>query len=279
MLDAVTKGYLAAHPTSAARTLATLDQRDAAEAFSAMPRQLAARVLECMASASAARCLTALPPKVASEILDRTSLTAAVASLRQSNQKERQELLRRLPRPKAAQIRLRLRFSEWVIGAFVTDDVLTLSPDHRVGDALRLFRATGHRTGQTIAVVDSNRTLVGVVDLCEILGSPDRRVIRGLMQPLSHVLSARATLQTVVNHPAWMTHDSLPVVNRNGVFQGVLRRSDVMQEDAHLINEIVERNELVTTRTALADIFWLAVGALFISPGRDDEHGAKRTTE
>ena len=45
MLDAVTKGYLALHPEAAARALAKLDRRDAAEAFNAMPRQLAGQVL------------------------------------------------------------------------------------------------------------------------------------------------------------------------------------------------------------------------------------------
>ncbi len=275
MLDAVTKGYLALHPESAARTLARIDRQDAAEAFDAMPRPLAAQVLAHMVPASAARCLAALPTGVAGEILTRTALPTAVAALRMFDEKEAHGILRQLPRPKAARIRLRLRFSEWVIGAFVEDDVLTLSPSHRVGDALRLFRSNGQRTGQTIAVVDANRRLVGIIDLCELLKNSDRRIVRHMMQPVAHVLNARAALQTVTNHPAWMEHDSLPVVNRNGIFQGVLRRSRVMGEEAQLLNEIVERNELITTRSALADIFWLAIGALFVSPGRTEEHSAK----
>ena len=272
MLDAVTKGYLMLHPASAARTLARLDRKDAAAAFSAMPRQVAGNVLEGMAPVSAARCLSVLPPNVASEILARTALPTAIAAIRAMESKQVKELLMQLPRAKAARIRLQLRFSEWVIGALVDEDVLTLSPDHRVGDALRLFRNSGHRTGQTITVIDADRRLVGIVDLCELLGSPDRRPIRQLMHPAAHVLSARAPLQSVASHPAWMTHDSLPVINRNGVFQGVLRRSRVIQEKESLIGDIVERNEQITTRAALADIFWLAIGAMLIGTGRADDH-------
>ena len=157
MLDAVTKGYLALHPESAARTLARIDRRDAAEAFSAMPRPLAASVIAAMAPASAARCMTALPSLVVGEILSRTSLPAAVAVLRMLDTKQVQGILAHVPRPKAARIRLRLRFSEWVIGAFVEDDVLTLLPNQRVGDALRILRSGGRPTGQTIAVVDVHR--------------------------------------------------------------------------------------------------------------------------
>jgi hypothetical protein len=65
------------------------------------------------------------------------------------------------------------------------------------------------------------------------------------------------------------------VVNRNGIFQGVLRRARVMEEEAHVLNEIADRNELITTRSALADIFWLAVGALFIGSERSEERSAQ----
>lgn len=273
MLDAVTKGYLTLHTASAARTLARLDRRDAASLLNAIPGQLAGQLLERMAPTSAARCLAALPPAAASDIIMRTSMPAAVSVIRMLDEDQRQRLLTRLPRPKAARIRFRLRFSEWVIGAFADENVLTLSPDQRVGDALRLIRGTGQRTAQTTPVVDTDRRLVGIVDLCELLGNSDRRLVRHLMQPASHVLSARAAIQTVTNHPAWMTHDSLPVINRNGVFLGVLRRSRVVEKETHLVKEIVDRNELASTRIALADIFWLAVGSLFVGPGRDDDRG------
>lgn len=275
MLDGVTKGYLALHPASAARTLARLDSRDSAAALDAMPRQIAGEVVASMAPAPAARCLAVLPLGVAAEILNRTPLPAAVTVLRAMDEEQVRRLLAQLPRPKAARMRLRLRFSEWVIGTLVDEDVLTLTPDHRVGDALRLFRSSGQLNGQVISVIDMDRRLVGIVDIKDVLSNPDRRPIRTLMQPAAHVLSARAALQSVVDHPAWLTYDSLPVINRNGVFQGVLRRSRVVQEKAPLMREIAERNEQATTRTALADIFWLAIGALFAQSDRRDERGMR----
>ncbi len=277
MLDAVTRGYLALHPASAAQTLARLEKRDAADAFNAMPRPLAAQVLEYMAPASAAVCLGVLPAAVAGEILSHTALPAAVALLRMLDAKHAQAILQQLPRAKAARLKLRLRFSEWVIGTFVEDDILTLSPNHRVGDALRLFRASG-KAGRlhTIPVVDAERRLLGIVDLGDLLSNPDRRTLQQVMQPVEHVLNARAPLQTVVDHPAWTIHSSLPVINRNGIFQGMLHRSRVLrEEEAHRMSEIVERNEWLTTRTALADIFWLAVGALFSGPPKTDERDAR----
>jgi magnesium transporter len=264
MLDSITKGYLSLRPAAAANTLARLDGRDTKAIFEAMPRQLAAKVLEHMAPQSAGRCLAQLPAKTGSEILARTPLLAAAAALGLMETDKVKALLAQMPRHAAARLRLRLRYSDRAIGAFVDADVVTLTPDLRVGDALRMLRRSGRRSGYQISVLDEHRHLVGVVDLADLIGSRDRSTIQSLMRPADVVLNARAALHTATNHPAWLMHDSLPVVNRNGVFQGVLERSKVTEEKQQLVTEVAEGNELATTRAALADIFWMGVGAFIV---------------
>lgn len=264
MLDPITQGYLALRPAAAARTLARLDGRDIEAIFMAMPQQLAAGVLEHMAPGSASRCLAHLPAGTGGEILARTPVAAAVAALRLMQREQAEALLAAMPRLAATRLRLRLQYAETVVGAFVDSDVITLTPGHRAGDALRLFRRAGRRTGHTIPVLDEDRHLAGVVDLSDLIGARDQSRIQGIMQPAPLVLNARVALQTVTDHPAWLTHDSLPVINRGGVFQGVLRRSNVMQEEPQLLAEVADHTEMARTRTALADIFWMVVGALFV---------------
>jgi len=263
MLDALTKGYLTLHPAAAARTLTRLDVRDLKAIFQAMPRPLAASVLEHMTPGSIARCLGHLQTRAAAEILVRIPSLTAVAALRLMNADQVKALFSAMPRPAAARLRLRLRYPETLIGSFVDAEALTLTVDQRVSDALRLVRRTGQRAGHTLCVLDDQRHLAGVVDLCDLLGERDRSRIQRVLRPAPVVLNARAALQTVTNHPAWLTHDNLPVVNREGLFQGVLARSKVMTEEQQLLTEVAERNELSTTRAALADIFWLGVAALF----------------
>jgi Mg/Co/Ni transporter MgtE len=265
MLDAVTKGYIELHPAEAARTLARLDSGDSKAIFEVMPPQLAAKVLEHMAPNSAARCIEQLMVKTGGEILARMPVTAAVAPLRLLKRDQLKKWFAVMPRHAAARLRLRLRYSETVIGAFVDADAVTFMQDHRVGDALRAYRRASPRKGQTIHVLDQQRHLAGVVDLSDLLGERDRSMIQRVMRPAAVVLNARAAIQTVSNHPAWLTHDSLPVVNRDGVFLGVLPRSKVMEGEQELLTDVAERNELVATRAALADIFWMGVGALFVS--------------
>jgi magnesium transporter len=264
-LDPVTKGYIALRPADAARTLLHLDDRDIKAVIEAMPRQMAAGLLEHMAPSSAIRCMEPLPDKTIAEILTQMPVLSALAPLRLMKREQVKAILTLMPRPMAAQLRLRLRYTEAVIGAFVDTDVVTFHPDQSVGDALRQFRREGQRTGHTIHVLNEGREVAGVVHLSDLVSARDRSTIKKIMRPGSAEIHAGAALQTATSHPAWLTHDSLPVINRNGVFQGVLRRSKVMEEEQQLINELAEQNELTTTRDALADIFWIAVGALFVS--------------
>jgi hypothetical protein len=93
-------------------------------------------------------------------------------------------------------------------------------------------------------------------------------MIQSVTRPAGVVLNVRVALHTVTNHPAWLTQESLPVINRDGVFQGILERSRVTEEEKQLLTEAEEVNDLTTTRSALADIFWMGVGA-FLATGGD----------
>ena len=93
-----------------------------------MPPQLAAKLLEHMPPQTAGRSLVLLPSKRGGEILARIPVLAAVAALRLLERDQVRALLAVLPRPAAAQLRLRLRYSERVIGAFVDSDVVLVAP-------------------------------------------------------------------------------------------------------------------------------------------------------
>jgi Mg/Co/Ni transporter MgtE len=159
---------------------------------------------------------------------------------------------------------MRMRLSESVIGSYADADVITFSPDHRISDALRLFRESrSQQTGHSIYVTDTNKKLLGQVELGELLATKESSTIQRLVRPAPAVLNARAALQSSARHPAWVTRDNLPVTDRSGLFQGVLWRSTLFDHEQQIINEVADENETATTRSALADIFWLGVGAVF----------------
>jgi len=264
VLDPVTRGYLSTCPTAAARTLLRLESADIEALFEAMPSAVAASVLEHMASASAARCLANLPNKVITEIVEDMRVPAAVAVLRHMQHDQVKRLLDSMPRTLSLRLRIGLRYSETVVGAYVDAHVITLKPEHHVSDALRLYRQEGRQTGYTIYVVDDDRHLAGEVHLNDLLGARDRTLVSRIMHPADAVLNSRMALHSVANDVAWLSNDSLPVVNRNNVFQGVLWRDRVIDREQQLFNNVSQHSELASTRAALADILWMVVGSLFM---------------
>jgi magnesium transporter len=263
MLDPLTKGFIALRPAAVAGTISRLGSDESRALFEAMPRLHAANVMEYMVPRAAAQCLELLSNKVSADILARMSVSAAVEILRMMKREQVKEFFGVMPRSAVARLRMRLRFSETVIGGFVDTDVATITADIRVSDALRLIKRNRQRMGHSIYVLDEQRRLMGLVDLSELVAARERMTIQRLIRPAPVVFNARAPLQTAANHPGWLTHDNLPVINREGGFQGVLQRSTVMEEESELINRVDDHKELAITRDALADILWLGVSAIF----------------
>ena len=264
MLDPLTKGYLTLHPDAAAHTLLQLKESDLRDILEAMPRALAATVLDQMAPAAAGRCLAHLSNRSISEIVAHMPLPTSVALLRHMQSDQVRELLERMPRMLALRLRLGLRYAESLVGGYVDVDAVTFSPAHHVGDALRLYRREGQRTGHTIYVLDQQRALAGEVHLDDLLSARDRTLVSRIMRPVAAVLSARASLQSVARHPAWLTNDCLPVISRGGTYLGVLMRDKAIAKHEELIGTVVDQSETAITRAALADILWMSVGALLM---------------
>lgn len=274
MVDHLIEGYLERHPAAAARSLTRLDERDVAELIAASPAHLSAGVLAQMTPGMAVRCLEQLPPKTAAEIAASMPAQAAVARLRLMSRDRLRVLLSNLPRLSAARLRLHLRYPETAIGALIDTDVLTLGQELRVGDALHQIRHSRARQNHSLFVLDDRRHLTGMVDISDLLAQADRVPVFRIQQKLPVVFNVRTSIHAIDDHPAWLNHDALPVVNRSGTFQGVLQRAAVMREEQSLLTEVAEQRELATTRLALADLLWLTFASLFAGSRGSSPHKA-----
>lgn len=141
-------------------------------------------------------------------------------------------------------------------------DAVTLLPQQRVADALHLMRDGRQRVSHQLYMVTEERRLAGYVELTRLIAARERTPLSRLVQPVPLALNARAPLHTAEDLDIWLEFDSLPVVDRRGTFQGVLRRAAISREGRSLLAGISSEREFDRTRTALADIFWLAVGSL-----------------
>ncbi len=262
-IDPLTTDYLARHPAAAARSVSRLDESALLEFMASLPPPLIAGIVSYLTPALSAEVLRRLGAEVAAQIVARMANEAAIIVMRVMEDDFRDTLFRALPRVTAARLRLQLRCPEALIGSLVDADAFTLTPELRVADALRLLRQRGGQATHQIYVLDEQRRVKGAVDLTELVSERDRTPLSRLVRRAPVLLNARAPLHTVEGLDAWLSYDSLPVTDRRGVFQGILRRDAVTRDEHSLLAGISTERELQTTRVAISDIFWLAAGALF----------------
>ena len=262
-LDPLVLAYLETQPEAAAAHLARLDTAELTAFLTEAPPAVAAGLLPHMRPTTAAEALARTEPEVAAAVLARVPNEAALAVLRTMSRERRAALYRTMPRHATFRLRLQLRYPESLIGSFTDPDAVTLAPELRVADALTRLRTGSGRVSHQAWVLDVERRLAGYVELTDLVATREWTPLTRLVRPVPLVLNARAPLHAVADLGAWQHFDSLPVLDRRGRFQGVLRREALDRRDHTRVTGVSRQRELDRTRGALADVLWIVLGALF----------------
>lgn len=264
-LDPLVTSYLENYPAAAASSLQQLNATELSEFLAITPSGITAHILPHMMPTVAAEALTRLDVQLATDILAKMPNEAAVLTMRSMNRELHYTFYRKMPRVAALRLRLQMRYPEALVGSLVDSDAITLQPDQRVSDALKLIRGGKRRVAQQIYVVNKERHVMGYVDLTTLIANREWTPLSRIRQNIPVVLNTRSPLRTVEELDAWLSFDSLPVVDRLGSFQGVLRREAIVREDHSQLRGISQDREFSRTHSAITDVFLLFVGSLLAS--------------
>lgn len=212
--------------------------------------------------AVSAEALIRLDVQLAADILFKMPNEAAVLVMRSMNRDIHHVFYRKMPRVAALRLRLQMRYPEALVGSLVDSEAITLQPDQRISDALKLIRGGKNRVSQQIYIVDKERHVLGYVDLTTLIANREWTPLSRISKNIPLLLNTRSPLHTAEELDAWLNFDSLPVVDRLGSFQGVLRKEAIIRVDHSLLRGISKEREFKRTYGALTDIFWLSVGSL-----------------
>ena len=226
MADAqsLTFAFMRAHPSQAARVLESITAADAASLFERVPARLAASVLTAMLPTAAARSLAPLDDERAMELLGALGVQPAVALLRHVAEPRRTRLISGLPAAAAFASRALLGYDEGTVGAWTDPDVIALTAESRVRDALERVRGT-QAFADTIFVVDGEQSLVGEVTPAELLRAAGDALLGAVATRPESVLAVHTPLASALLHPGWRECSALAVVHQGSRLVGVLTRS------------------------------------------------------
>ncbi|MYW32330.1 magnesium transporter [Streptomyces sp. SID2119] len=224
--------WLGAHPPHViADELARMDAVDAGVAFRVLDKDRALAVFEELEPVDQQQILEGLRDRTFREIVEGMDPDDRARMLREAPAKVAQRVLAGLSANEQQMTSALLGYPEGSVGRWMSPEVVALSQNLTVGQALRTVRAKGAdaETVYTLPVVDSGRRLTGVVELRElVLNSPETMVSQLVV---SEPASAYAT-ESAEQAARLMreTNDlNLPVVDSEERLVGLFTSDDALE--------------------------------------------------
>jgi Mg/Co/Ni transporter MgtE len=180
-------------PGEIAHLAAALPYLHAAELLELLPEQLAADTLEVMSAERQLQVFEELDEKRALQLLTHMAPDLAADVLGRLDIKLAQRYLNRLPRKSGERILDLLRYPENTVGGIMTNDVVTISPNLKVGKARHLLRERLKEPDFVyfLYVVEDKapHKLRGVLSLRHFLLAGDAQIVEEIMNPFLITLS------------------------------------------------------------------------------------------
>ncbi len=112
------------------------------------------------------------------------------------------------------------------VADYMTKNVITLSPEDTVEDAINLIEKTGH---DGFPVVDENRRLIGYVSSIDLLRKDPNTKIKDVMSKELYVAREFMDLKDAARVMFRTGHSKLPVVDEEGRLVGIITNADVIR--------------------------------------------------
>lgn len=211
----ISRAFLRDQPASAARALDHVAPADVAAFIAPLSEAEVAEVLVRMQPPRAAAILEQLEPAKAGALLHQAPAYARAMLMRTLPPPAQQAVLKAAPRHQAATLSRYLTYDPGSVGAWMDAPGATFSAGTTAGDCLAELRGLGNRLGSSVFVIDTERRLLGSVELHVLLAAKDAEPLGDIMERDPFTIAPQASLASVVSLEAWDSKLALPVVQRH----------------------------------------------------------------
>lgn len=155
-------------------------------------------------------------------------------------------------------LELLLHSREDSAGALMEPRGLTLPPEISAAEALARVQANPHHASYYLYVVERDQTLLGVLNLRELLAGQAEDPVTALMHRDVVCLRMDDSLASVMVHPAWLDFHTLPVLDQQALFAGTLRHKTLRR----LAHRLDSRGRVDQVGSALGELYRIGLAAL-----------------
>lgn len=263
------------HPADIADILEQLDVDEAGVMLNRLDMETAADTLSELEAPRQSELLSELNPEHASDLLERLAPDDAADILSEMSPLEAERLLNLMPTTEAQPIRELLRYGAETAGGIMTTEVLSLSQDATVEDALSYLRQHSEHLEMIyyLYIVDHDNHLAGVVSLRQLVTADPAATMASLMDADVIKVTLDTDQEEVARIIAKYDLLGVPVIDGEDHLVGLVTVDDVIdvihEEQAEDLSEmsgadVEESNEeeKFSWQTALHRFSWLAINVL-----------------
>ncbi len=260
------------HPADIADILEQLDVEDAGAMLERLDTETAADALNEMEYPIQSEVLSELDPERASDLLEQLPPDDAADILAEMSHEDAERLLSLMPAKDAQPIRDLLRYGAETAGGIMTNEVLALSQDATIEDALAYLRQHSEHLEMIyyLYVTDAERHLKGVLSLRQLVTAEPSTRIHALMDTDLIKVQTSTDQEEVARLIARYDLLGVPVVDNENHLVGLVTVDDVIdvihEEQAEDFSEIAgadveesQEEEHFSWKIVAGRFSWLAV--------------------
>jgi magnesium transporter len=223
------------HPADIAEIVHQLTAGQGANLIERLDDETAAAVMEETDTERQSHILENIQPERAANILQAMGPDEAADLLSRLSEERREELLHLMTPEESEDVQDLLEYEQNTAGGMMTTDYIVLNQDRTVDEALQAIRTNIRDNNIRIAYIycvedetQEDQRIEGVVSLWELLIAVPTQQLAELMEADVITVQADSDPQTVAEIMAKYNFLAVPVVNTDGILQGVVTVDDAL---------------------------------------------------
>ena len=241
-LDSVRRLLIDIHPADIADLLDELDYEEAIATFHLLSDEVASEVLDETGSLVRQELVEKVDDERLADLLDELPMDDAAEFLDELPDPISDRLIELMEPEEAAEVQELLSYEDDTAGRLMTRDVAVLRRQWTVDQTLEYMRSLEDaETLHYLYVVDRNDKLLGVTPLRNLLMAQPETTIGAIMNEQVTAVLVTADQEELAELVAHYDYVTIPVVDKNGRFLGIITVDDVLDVLEEEATEDIQR--------------------------------------
>ena len=227
------------HPAELADILEQLGVKDRQVLFNSLSVETAADTLEEINPEFQRTLVSQGEPGRVADILEEMPPDEAADVLRDISPADAQGLINRMENEAATEVQTLLSHKEENVGGAMDSNCIEATTGSTAGSIMERLRELPDdvKVYNLIYVVDDKRVLQGVISLRDLFRAAPGTILESIMTKDPVRVTPDTRLKDVAREFAKYGFPAIPVVDANGVFQGIVRHDSVLSQLADFLKE------------------------------------------